>query len=211
MTEVNYLLIQAGKTLKATVVIGLPYSESTFLNALENNLKIIENGEEFTFDKLFDFETTPEIKHKYEPAIYYPKKFEIAEKVFWECSNRVPDPVQELINVFFIKKLVQMTDKLKFIIVAKEETIKSPNIFNRIIKDFKKFCPLEEYKKLKGNFTCVITQHHENIISMLQNSIAINKDILESSYIKFFYKPTSQDEEIKLTLELKALEEIAIC
>ncbi|AFC71587.1 hypothetical protein MC5_06745 [Rickettsia australis str. Cutlack] len=124
--------------------------------------------------------------------------FEIAEKVFWECSNEVPDPVQELINVFFIKTLVQMTDKLK-----------SPNIFNRIIKDFKKFFPLEEYKKLKGNFTCVITQHHENIISMLQNSIAINKDILESSDIKFFYKPTSQDEEIQLTPELKALEEIA--
>ncbi len=106
-----------------------------------------------------------------------------------------------------------MTDKLKFIIVAKEETVKSPSIFNRIIEDFKKFFPLEEYKKLKGNFTCVITQHnennHENIISMLQNSIASNKDILESSKIKFFYKPTSQDEEIKLTLELKDLEEIA--
>ncbi|MFP3012980.1 MAG: hypothetical protein ACEY3D_08885 [Rickettsia sp.] len=71
LTEVNYSLIQAGKTSEATVVIGLPYSgKSTFLNALENNLKIIENGEEFTFDKLFDFETTPEIKHKYEPAIY---------------------------------------------------------------------------------------------------------------------------------------------
>ncbi|WCR56766.1 MAG: hypothetical protein PG979_000823 [Rickettsia asembonensis] len=106
-----------------------------------------------------------------------------------------------------------MTDKLKFIIVAKEETVKSPSIFNRIIEDFKKFFPLEEYKKLKGNFTCVITQHnennHENIISMLQNSIASNKDTLESSDIKFFYKPTSQDEEIKLTLELKDLEEIA--
>ncbi|MCC8419162.1 MAG: hypothetical protein LN590_06475 [Rickettsia endosymbiont of Glossina mortisans submortisans] len=214
LTEVNYSLIQAGKTSEATVVIGLPYSgKSTFLNALENNLKIIENGEEFTFDKLFDFETTPEIKHKYEPTIYYPKKFEIAEKVFWEYSNGVPDPVQELINVFFIKKLVQMTDKLKFIIVTKEETVKSPSIFNRTIEDFKKFFPLEEYKKLKGNFTCVITQHnennHENIISMLQNSIASNKDILESSEIKFFYKPTSQDEEIKLTLELKDLEEIA--
>ncbi|ABV74598.1 hypothetical protein A1C_01400 [Rickettsia akari str. Hartford] len=86
-----------------------------------------------------------------------------------------------------------MTDKLKFIIVAKEETVKSPNIFNRIIKDFKKFFHLEEYKKLRGNFTYVITQHHENIILMLQNSIDINKDILASSNIKFFYKPTSQD------------------
>ncbi len=44
---------------------------------------------------------------------------------------------------------------------------------------------------------------------MLQNSIASNKDILESSDIKFFYKPTSQDEEINLTLELKDLEKIA--
>nr|WP_246437991.1 hypothetical protein [Rickettsia tillamookensis] len=213
LTEVNYSLIQAGKTPEATVIIGLPYSgKSTFLNAIENNLEIIENGEEFTFNKLFDFDT-PEIKHKYEPAVYHPQKFEIAEKVFWECSNGVPDIVQELINIFFIKKLVQMTDKLKFIIVAKEETVKSPSIFNRIIEDFKKFFPLEEYKKLKGNVTCVITQHnennHENIISMLQNSIASNKDILESSDIKFFYKPTSQDEEIKLTLELKDLEERA--
>ncbi|CEO16560.1 hypothetical protein RMONA_00690 [Rickettsia monacensis] len=106
-----------------------------------------------------------------------------------------------------------MTDKLKFIIVAKEEPIKSPSIFNRIIEDFKKFFPLEEYKKLKGNVICVITQHnennHENIIPMLQNSIASNKDILESSNIKFFCKPTSQNEEIKLTLELKNLEERA--
>ncbi|MFV0250555.1 MAG: hypothetical protein AB8U06_04775 [Rickettsia aeschlimannii] len=52
MTEVNYSLIPAGKTPEATVVIGLPYSgKSTFLNALGNNLKIIENGKEFTFDK----------------------------------------------------------------------------------------------------------------------------------------------------------------
>ncbi len=214
LTEVNYSLIQAGKTPEATVIIGLPHSgKSTFLNALENNIEIIENGKEFTFDKLFDFETTPEIKHTYKSAVYYPKKFEIAGKVFWECSNRVPDTVQELINVFFIKKLVQMTDKLKFIIVAKEESIKSPSIFNRIIEDFKKFFPLEEYKKLKGNVICVITQHnennHENIIPMLQNSIASNKDVLESSDIKFFCKPTSQNEEIKLTLELKNLEERA--
>nr|WP_245207584.1 hypothetical protein [Rickettsia fournieri] len=163
LTEVNYSLIPAGKTPEATVVIGLPYSgKNTFLNALENSLKIIENGEEFTFDKLFDFETTPEIQHKYEPAIYDPKKFEIAEKVFWECSNGVPDTVQELINVFFIQKLVQMTDKLKFIIVVKEETVKSPSIFNRIIEDFKNIFPTEEHKKLKGNVICVITQHNEN-------------------------------------------------
>lgn len=213
LTKVNCSLIQAGKTPETTIIIGLPYSgKSTFLNALENNLKIIKNGEEFTFDKLFDFDT-PEIKHKYEPAVYYPPKFELAEKVFWECSNGVPDIVQELINVFFIKKLVQMTDKLKFIIVAKEETVKSPIIFNRTIEDFKNIFPPEEHKKLKGNVICVITQHnennHENIISMLQNSIAINKDILEFSDIKFFHKPTSQNEGIKLSLELKDLEERA--
>ena len=110
-----------------------------------------------------------------------------------------------------------MTDKLKFIIVAKEETVKSPIIFNRIIEDFKNIFPTEKHKttekhkKLKGNVICVITQHnennHENIIPMLQNSIAINKDILEFSDIKFFYKPTSQNGEINLSLELKRLEE----
>ena len=43
---------------------------------------------------------------------------------------------------------------------------------------------------------------------MLQNSIiAINEDILEFSDIKFFYKPTSQNGEINLLLELKRLEE----
>nr|WP_245207544.1 hypothetical protein [Rickettsia fournieri] len=41
----------------------------------------------------------------------------------------------------------------------------------------------------------------------VQNSIAINKDILEFSDIKFFYKPTSQNGEINLSLELKHLEE----
>ena len=141
------------------------------------------------------------------------KNLKLQEKYFGNALHRIPDTVQELINIFFIKKLVQMTDKLKFIIVAKEESIKSPSIFNRIIEDFKKFFPLEEYKKLKGNVICVITQHnennHENIIPMLQNSITSNKDILESSDIKFFCKPTSQNEEIKLTLELTNLEERA--
>ncbi|KJV81379.1 hypothetical protein RHORCCE3_0566 [Rickettsia hoogstraalii str. RCCE3] len=212
LTEVNYSLIQAGKTSEATVVIGLPYSgKSTFLNALENNLKIIENGEEFIFDKLFDFETTPEIKHKYEPAIYYPKKFEIAEKVFWECSNGVPDPVQELINVFFIKKLVQMTDKLKFIAIVDAGTI-IPGNFNDILPGFNNIFPKKEHIKLNGNIICVITKYHENnhnkIIPILQN-VTANNDILEFSDIKFFHKPTSQDEEIKLTLELNDLEEIA--
>ncbi|AFC73909.1 hypothetical protein [Rickettsia montanensis] len=56
LTEVNYSLIPAGKTPEATVVIGLPYSgKSTFLNALENNLKIIENGQEInTIQSIFE-------------------------------------------------------------------------------------------------------------------------------------------------------------
>lgn len=178
---------------------------------LGTTLRLSKTVKNLHLINIFDFEITPEIQHKYEPAIYDPQKFEIAEKVFWECSNGVPDIVQELINVFFIKKLVQMTDKLKFIIVAKEETVKSPSIFNRIIEDFKNIFPTEEHKKLKGNVICIITQHnennHENIIPMLQNSIAINKDILEFSDIKFFYKPTSQNGEINLSLELKHLEE----
>ncbi|MEG8230011.1 hypothetical protein O6R16_02845 [Candidatus Rickettsia tasmanensis] len=87
--------------------------------------------------------------------------------------------MQELINVFFIKKLVQMTDKLKFIIVAKEETVKSPSIFNRIIEDFKNILPTEEHKKLKGNVICVITQHnennHENIIPMHKIALLLTR------------------------------------
>ncbi|BDU60250.1 hypothetical protein FLA4_06600 [Candidatus Rickettsia kotlanii] len=57
--------------------------------------------------------------------------------------------MQELINIFFIKKLVQITDKLKFIIVAKEKTVKSPNIFNRIIEDFKKYFSYRRTRKIK--------------------------------------------------------------
>nr|WP_016926020.1 hypothetical protein [Rickettsia conorii] len=51
LTEVNYSTNTSRKNTRSyRVVIGLPYNgKNTFLNALENNLKI--NGEEFTFDK----------------------------------------------------------------------------------------------------------------------------------------------------------------
>lgn len=75
LTKVNDSLVQTGKIHEATVIIGLPYSgKSTFLNALAKNLKIIKKGEEFVFDQSVKHNEAPEIKHEYEPAVYYPKK-----------------------------------------------------------------------------------------------------------------------------------------
>ncbi|MEY4464367.1 MAG: hypothetical protein RLZZ81_1338 [Pseudomonadota bacterium] len=217
LTKVNDSLVQTGKTHEATVIIGLPYSgKSTFLNALAKNLKIIKKGEEFVFDQSVKHNETPEIKHEYEPAVYYPKKFVIAGKVFWECSSKTGTTdvvIQELINVFFIKNLIKITNKLNFILILEEGTVEAPVGFNNILTSFKNIFPIKEHTKLKGNVMCVITKYHENnhdkIILILQNSITTNNDILTLSDIKFFYKPTSQNGEINLTLEWKDLEESA--
>lgn len=200
LAEVNYLLTKTDKIKESIIVIGLPHSGKT---------SVIEA---LTLNK--------SLNSQHNSNIYLPQKFEINDKVFWECSNKIKPSItdkesilQVLVNMFFIKNLMTVSEKLKFIIVVQEKTIINDdnNNFTSIIEDFISIFPKEEHLKLQNNVICVVTQFNEDTREQFLESLKSKKGVLEYfptlfTNLKYLHSSTSQKDNTALSLKLEDID-----
>ncbi|XVN40629.1 MAG: hypothetical protein RCO49_07560 [Rickettsia endosymbiont of Argas persicus] len=204
LAEVNYLLVEAEKTKETIIIIG---SQNIDKNSV---LKALTNFE---------------LNSQLESNIQLPQKFEIHDKVFWVCSNKIKpslsdktDILQVLVNTFFLKNLVNFSQKLKFIVVTPgEKTIdKTIENFTFSIEDFISIFPNEERIKLRESVICVVTQFNENNQNQFLGSLTKNKQgILNyfpelSKNLKFLYtnKTQQSDETLSLNKDIDNISDV---
>lgn len=172
LSEVNYLLKKAGK--ENVIVIGP--SDDGRVDVLKTLVN--ENSEQFS--------------SQYASNIYLPKGLKINDKVFWECSNKIkPNTtdtesiLQVLVNIFFIRSIINVSDKLGFVVVASQKTTFNETVknFTAIIDDFIDIFPKTDLINLKENLkesvTFVLTQFNKDIQEEFVKSLQNKKIILE--------------------------------
>ncbi|WP_425360364.1 hypothetical protein [Candidatus Tisiphia endosymbiont of Ceraclea dissimilis] len=157
------------------------------------------------------------IGHKMTSETKIPNKCLAKKLPIWDCPGfNDTDPVQEIANSFYIKRLFETTDQLKFVLVVDESDLSSKRgsdfletLYN-FIKSFK------DIESIEGSISLVVThvekgtniQHIKNSIDAIlrDNQILkyiqgatekckalINKLKVDGS-IHLFYKPTEEGE-----------------
>lgn len=195
LPEVNYLLKKAGK--ENVIVIGP--SDSGRVDVLKTLTN--ENSEQFS--------------SQYASNINLPRGLKINDKVLWECSNKIKTNttdkesiLQALVNRFFLKNILQNSDKVGFIVVAPQKTTVNETVENfiAIIDDFIDIFPEANRENLKENVTFVVTKFNKNtqepFIQLLENQEVILEyfpQLFEDLY--YLYASNTQNEEVTLKLE----------
>ncbi len=195
LPEVNYLLKKAGK--ENVIVIGP--SDSGRVDVLKTLAN--ENSEQFS--------------SQYASNINLPKGLKVNDKVLWECSNKIKTNttdkesiLQALVNRFFLKNILQNSDKVGFIVVAPQKTTVNETVENfiAIIDDFIDIFHEANRENLKENVTFVVTKFNKNtqesFVQLLENQEVILEyfpQLFEDLY--YLYASNTQNEEITLKLE----------
>ncbi|WP_231569845.1 tetratricopeptide repeat protein [Rickettsia bellii] len=195
LPEVNYLLKKAGK--ENVIVIGP--SDSGRVDVLKTLTN--ENSEQFS--------------SQYASNINLPKGLKVNDKVLWECSNKIKTNttdkesiLQALVNRFFLKNILQNSDKVGFIVVAPQKTTVNETVENfiAIIDDFIDIFPEANRENLKENVTFVVTKFNKNtqepFVQLLKNQEVILEyfpQLFEDLY--YLYASNTPNEEVTLKLE----------
>lgn len=73
------------------------------------------------------------IGHKMTPETKIPNKCFAKDLIIWDCAGfNHTDPVQEIANSFYIKRLFETTDQLKFVLVVPKSVLSSVNVRSNI-------------------------------------------------------------------------------
>ncbi|WP_341749063.1 hypothetical protein [Candidatus Tisiphia endosymbiont of Sialis lutaria] len=157
------------------------------------------------------------IGHKMTSETKIPNKCLAKKLPIWDCPGfNDTDPVQEIANSFYIKRLFETTDQLKFVLVVDESDLSSKRgsdfletLYN-FIKSFK------DIESIEGSISLVVThvekgtniQHIKNsidailrdnqILKYIQGATKKCKELIEKlkdgNSIHLFYKPTEEGE-----------------
>jgi len=208
LAEVNYLLTEGGKLTEAEkikesiIVIGPSNSENTSV------IKALADSEQFN--------------SQYKSDICLPQKFKINDTVFWACSNKIKSSMikqkailQVLVNIFFIKNLMEISEQLGFIIVTKAKATINKTIenFTTNIEDFISIFPIGEHTKLQENVICVLTRFDKNIQDKFIESLKNKKEVLKYfpdlfANLGYLYNSETQNDDIALSLKLENVSKI---
>ncbi|WP_375318672.1 hypothetical protein [Candidatus Tisiphia endosymbiont of Oplodontha viridula] len=151
------------------------------------------------------------IGHKMSSETRIPNKCFAKDLTIWDCPGfNDTDPVQEIANSFYIKRLFETTEQLKFVLVIAESDLRSKRgsdfleTLSNFIKSFK------DVGSVEGSISLVIThvpphkntQHIKNSIDKIltdnqgatdEHKALVNK-LKDDDSIHLFYKPTDEGE-----------------
>jgi Ran GTPase-activating protein (RanGAP) involved in mRNA processing and transport/predicted GTPase len=139
-----------------------------------------------------------------------PNKLSIKNVVIWDCPGfNDTDPVQEIANSFYIKRLFETNKFLKFVLVIPEYTLSNNRgmHFLEVISSFIK--TFHDVESIKDNISLIVTkvpvnkkvQHIKNSIDKImqnnQNVTTEQKELinkLTSSSLNLFHRPINEGE-----------------
>ncbi|WP_341755608.1 hypothetical protein [Candidatus Tisiphia endosymbiont of Ptychoptera albimana] len=153
------------------------------------------------------------IGHKLASETKIPNKCFAKDIIIWDCPGfNDTDPVQEIANGFYIKRLFETTEQLKFVLVIPELVLNSANergsIFLTTLSNFIK--SFKDIGAIESSISLVVThvsphkniQHIKKSIEKIladnqgatdEHKALINK-LKEDGSIHLFYKPTDKGE-----------------
>ncbi|WP_341757468.1 hypothetical protein [Candidatus Tisiphia endosymbiont of Ditula angustiorana] len=153
------------------------------------------------------------IGHKLASETKIPNKCFAKDKdlIIWDCPGfNDTDPVQEIANSFYIKRLFETTEQLKFVLVITESDLRSKrgNDFLETLSNFIK--SFNDIGTIEGSISLVVTQvskdkniQHirksiEKILTDNQRATEEHKALInklkDDGSIHLFYKPTDEGE-----------------
>ncbi|WP_425361483.1 hypothetical protein [Candidatus Tisiphia endosymbiont of Ceraclea dissimilis] len=153
------------------------------------------------------------IGHKSASETKIPNKCLAKELIIWDCPGfNDTDPVQEIANSFYIKRLFETTEQLKFVLVVPESVlniaIERGNIFLAALSNFIK--SFKDIDSIEGSISLVVThvpphKNIENIRKSIEKILTDNqgatkkcKELIsklkDGNSIHLFYKPTEEGE-----------------
>ncbi|WP_375332840.1 MULTISPECIES: hypothetical protein [unclassified Candidatus Tisiphia] len=153
------------------------------------------------------------IGHKMASETKIPNKCFAKDKnlIIWDCPGfNDTDPVQEIANSFYIKRLFETTEQLKFVLVVDESYLRSNrgSDFLETLSNFIKSFNNIEF--IKGSISLVFThvppnkniQHIKNSIDKIlkdnqgatEGHKALINKLKDNGSIHLFYKPTDEGE-----------------
>ncbi|WP_425360433.1 hypothetical protein [Candidatus Tisiphia endosymbiont of Ceraclea dissimilis] len=148
------------------------------------------------------------IGHKLASETKIPNKCFVKDLIIWDCPGfNDTEPVQEIANNFYIKRLFETTDQLKFVLVIVESDLRSKrgNDFLETLSNFMK--SFNDIGSIEGSISLVVTQvpkgkdtQHiqksiEKILKDNQGTTNDHKDLISKlKSIHLFYKPIEEGE-----------------
>jgi predicted GTPase len=99
------------------------------------------------------------IGHKLASETKIPNKCFVKDLIIWDCPGfNDTEPVQEIANSFYIKRLFETTDQLKFVLVIVESDLRSKrgNDFLETLSNFMK--SFNDIGSIEGSISLVVTQ-----------------------------------------------------
>ncbi|WP_342278331.1 hypothetical protein [Candidatus Tisiphia endosymbiont of Myopa tessellatipennis] len=157
------------------------------------------------------------IGHKMASETKIPNKCLFKDLTIWDCPGfNDTDPVQEIANNFYIKRLFETTDQLKFVLVVDESDLRSKrgSIFLETLYNFIK--SFKDIESIEDSISLVVTHvsPNKNIQNIKESIDAILRDnqilngipgakekckalinkLKENCSIHLFYEPTDEGE-----------------
>jgi Tfp pilus assembly protein PilF len=153
------------------------------------------------------------IGHKSASETKIPNKCLAKELIIWDCPGfNDTDPVQEIANSFYIKRLFETTEQLKFVLVVPESVlniaIERGNIFLAALSNFIK--SFKDIDSIEGSISLVVThvpphKNIENIRKSIEKILTDNQGATEKckalidklkdgNSIHLFHRPDKEGE-----------------